>query len=221
MTKVAINGASGKMGSMIADIIEADKSLDMQIVCKRDEGAPCKEHFDLMIDFSLPAGAREAYELAKVNKAAFLCGTTNLEEAFVNELKTQKDIAAFWSPNVSISVYLFKQLIRQAAAYYPTYIQNMHEIHHTQKLDAPSGTAKSLAAAINFPIDKITYERTGTVPGTHSLVLTSPEGLEHIKLTHEAVDRKLFAASAVKIAAWLRGRQAGFYDMKDFVEDKK
>ncbi len=221
MTKVAINGAGGKMGRMIADIIEADTSLNMQIVCKREEGAACNEGFDLMIDFSLPEGAREAFALAKKNKAAFLTGTTNLPQDFVEELKAEKEIPVFYSPNVSISVYLFKELIKKAAAYYPAYTKHMHEIHHTQKKDAPSGTAKSLAEAVSFPAEQITYERTGIVPGTHSLVLTSPEGLENITLTHEAVDRKLFAASAVKIAAWLGGRKAGFYDMQDFVEDKK
>lgn len=218
MTKVLINGASGKMGQFIKRIIEENPSLGLQVSAQRDSGVMTGGDFDLVIDFSLPDGAKEAFDIAKQNKAAFLTGTTALPADFVNTLKQEKEIAVFYSPNVSIGVFLFTKLIKQAAALYEGYNKEMHEIHHAQKKDAPSGTAKSLAAAINFEQDKITYERTGTVPGTHILKLTSPSLDEEIILTHKALDRKLFAQSAVKVAAWLAKQKPGFYDMTDFTE---
>lgn len=218
MTKVLINGASGKMGQFIKKIIQDSPSLGLQVVAERDSGVLTGGDFDLVIDFSLPQGAREAFALAKQKKAAFLTGTTALPADFVNTLKQEKEIPVFYSPNVSIGVFMFTKLLKEATALYGGYTPALHEIHHTQKKDAPSGTAKSLAAAINFEQDKITYERTGTVPGTHILKLTSPSLDEEIILTHKALDRKLFAESAVKVAAWLAQQKPGFYDMTDFTE---
>ena len=88
----------------------------------------------------------------------------------------------------------------------------LHEIHHTHKKDAPSGTAKRLAEIIGLPQENISYERIGEVPGTHILTLSGP--YDKIILKHEALNRDLFAASAAEIAAWLVGRPAGFYTMQ-------
>jgi len=221
MTKVLINGAKGKMGQAIIKAIEEAPALGLTVTALRDEGFEQGKDFDLIIDFSLPAGAAAAFELAKKQKTAFLTGTTNMSADFISKLKAEKEIPVFYSPNVSIGVYLFTQLLKQADAAYAGYNKSMHEIHHAQKKDAPSGTAKSLAAAINFPAEKVTYERTGTVPGTHSITFTSPGGDEEITLTHRAVDRKLFAVSAVKVAAWLAKQKPGFYNMEDFVRGIK
>ncbi len=214
MTTFLINGGQGKMGQMITDILR-QAAPDAKIL-SREQGQNIDEKFDIIIDFTLPKGAMEAFLLAKQNKAAFLCGTTNLPIEFIDEMRRTKDFAVFYSPNVSTGMYLFRELIKKAAADYPDYQRAMHEVHHAQKKDAPSGTAKMLAAAVDFPTDLITYERIGTVPGTHSFTLTSPTGDEKITLTHEAADRKLFAQSAVKVALWLLKQPAGFYDMHDY-----
>ena len=221
MAKVLINGANGKMGQAIIKIIEADSTLNLQVSATRESGQEITQDFDLVIDFSLPQGAREAFDIAKAKKAAFLTGTTALPAEFIETLKKEKDIAVFYSPNVSIGVFLFKKLLQDAVKSFNGYIPAMHEIHHTQKKDAPSGTAKALAAAINFEQDKITYERIGAVPGTHILKLTSPSLDEEIILTHKVLDRKMLASSAVKIAAWLVNQKPGFYDMTDFTESLK
>lgn len=221
MTKVLINGANGKMGQFIKKIIEETPSLGLQVSALRDSGQISGGDFDMVIDFSLPQGAQEAFDIAKKHKAAFLTGTTALPAPFVETLKQEKDIAVFYSPNVSIGVFLFTQLMTQAVKCFEGYTPALHEIHHTQKKDAPSGTAKSMAAAINFSQQDITYERVGSVPGTHILKLTSPSKDEEIILEHKALDRKLFAVSAVKVAAWLAGKKPGFYDMKDFTESLK
>ena len=70
MTKVLINGASGKMGQFIKKIIEENPSLGLQVAAQRDSGVMTGGDFDLVIDFSLPDGAKEAFDIAKQKKAA-------------------------------------------------------------------------------------------------------------------------------------------------------
>lgn len=220
MTDIIINGAQGKMGLLIKQIIEEQYQDKARIVQLRDKDtAQPAPKADVIIDFSLPSGALAAYQTAKEIKAALLCGTTNLDEAFLSNLKAEKEIPVFYSANVSIGVFLFGKLLQEACALFKDYEPKMHEAHHAQKKDAPSGTAKALAKLINFPQEEITFERIGTVPGTHILDLHSHNGDETITITHKALDRRLFAASAVKIALWLAGKKPGFYDMKDFTEN--
>jgi 4-hydroxy-tetrahydrodipicolinate reductase len=78
-----------------------------------------------------------------------------------------------------------------------------------------------LASAVNFPVEKITYERIGTETGAHSLKFTSVNKDEEIILTHRALNRSLFAYSAIIIARWLIRKKPGFYDMNNFAGDKK
>ncbi len=219
MTDIIINGAKGKMGSLIKEIILKDyPQAHIVQLADLDTKEPAPKA-DVIIDFSLPQGAKKAYETAKQIKAAFLCGTTNLDEDFLKNLREEKEIAVFYSTNVSIGVFLFGKLLQQASALFKNYTQKMHEAHHAMKKDAPSGTAKTLARLIDFPIEQITFERMGTVPGTHILNLESKNGEEVITLTHKALDRRLFAQSAVEIALWLADKKPGFYDMASFTEN--
>jgi 4-hydroxy-tetrahydrodipicolinate reductase len=221
MIKTLINGANGKMGLAIAKIISEHPEYNLQITARRDNGLNEDGEFDLIIDFSSPEGARKAFELAKKRKAALLTGTTNLPQDFIDNLQTEKEIAVFYSPNVSIGVYLFTKLIKEANDLFKLYNKQMHEVHHAQKKDAPSGTAKSLASAVNFPTEEITYERIGADAGTHSLKFTSVYKDEEIDLIHRVLDRSLFAYSAIIIARWLARQTPGFYTMDKFVQGKK
>lgn len=101
---------------------------------------------------------------------------------------------------------------------YKGYAKALHEIHHVHKKDAPSGTAKRIAAEMDLPAEQVTYERIGETVGTHSATLSS--ALDEITLTHKAVSRDLFAASVLDIAAWLVKRAGGFYTMSDFAKFK-
>ena len=215
MTKVLVNGAQGKMGQLICKIL-AQNNYE---VLTREIGALICPKADLIIDFSSPQGAQESYKIAKEMKAAFLCGTTNLPQDLLNSFEAEKQIPLFYAPNVSIGVALFQKLLLEAKEMYKGYTLALHEIHHTQKKDAPSGTAKKLAAALGIEQEKITYERIGFVPGTHSLTLTSPSNDEEIILTHKVLDRQMLAQSAVSVGKWLLKQKAGFYNMKDFLED--
>ena len=139
MTDIIINGAQGKMGLLIKQIIEEQYQDKARIVQLRDKDtAQPAPKADVIIDFSLPSGALAAYQTAKEIKAALLCGTTNLDEAFLSNLKEEKEIPVFYSANVSIGVFLFGKLLQEACALFKDYEPKMHEAHHAQKKDAPS-----------------------------------------------------------------------------------
>ncbi len=214
MTKVLVNGANGKMGQLICQILAKDNFE----VFTREIGDTTTKDVALVIDFSSPQGAEESYKIAKKLNAAFLCGTTNLPRGLVAAFEAEKQIPLFYAPNVSIGVALFKKLLLEAKKMYKGYKLALHEIHHTQKKDAPSGTAKNLAAALGIAQDQITYERIGQVPGTHTLTLTSPGKDEEIILTHKVLDRQMLAQSAVRVGVWLLKQKAGFYNMNKFLE---
>ena len=217
MINVLVNGANGKMGQLLCQILAQNNF----VVLTREKGDASPKAVDLIIDFSSPQGAQESYELAKELKAAFLCGTTNLPENLKVNFEKENQIPLFYSPNVSIGMALFKRLLVEAKKMYKGYALALHEVHHAQKKDAPSGTAKNLASALNIMQDQVTYERIGQVPGTHTLTLTSPNKDEEIILTHKLLNRQMLAQSAVSVGEWLLKQKAGFYDMNDYLEDLK
>jgi 4-hydroxy-tetrahydrodipicolinate reductase len=115
------------------------------------------------------------------------------------ELK-KRDLAWVHATNFSLGVQLFRQMIKttnRMRASLPSFQATLLDIHHTRKLDAPSGTAKSLAAWCDFPVD-ISARREGDVVGFHELTLTFPQ--ETVKISHDAHDRALFAQGALDIA---------------------
>ena len=217
--RVLLNGANGKMGQAIARLIQENPQKNLVISATRTaEQNVIKDPFDIVVDFSTPQGAQEAFLLAKKYKKPFLTGTTNLPEPFLFKLQSEEKIPVFFAPNVSLSVYFFTELIKQACKIYRGYQKALHEIHHVHKKDAPSGTAKRIAAEMDLPASDVTYERIGETVGTHSATLSSD--LDEITLTHKAVSRDLFAASVLDIATWLVKREGGFYTMKDFAKFK-
>ncbi len=216
--RVFINGANGKMGRAMVRLINDLPSLNLTLAATRSAGQNVRAEFDVVIDFSTPSGAQEAFEIARQHQKPFLTGTTNLPEEFLMRLQQEKSIPVFFAPNVSLSVYFFTQLAVQAAKMYQEYTTHLHEIHHIHKKDAPSGTAKKIAAALGFPAEQVTYERLGETVGTHEVKFTSP--FDEISLTHRATNRDLFAKSALEIAAWLVTCAPGFYTMKDYAKFK-
>ncbi len=217
--RVLLNGAQGKMGRAIARLIAENPQKNLVVSATREAGqTDVPESFDIVVDFSTPQGAQEAFLLAKKHKKPFLTGTTNLPETFLFSLQSEEKIPVFFAPNVSLSVYFFTELVKQACNMYKGYQKALHEVHHVHKKDAPSGTAKRLAAEMNLPAEQVTYERIGETVGTHQATLTS--NLDEITLTHKATNRDLFAASVLDIAAWLVKREGGFYTMSDFAKFK-
>lgn len=187
---------------------------------------------DIAIDFSIPTAAFNNISKCINNNIPVVSGTTgwldNYDDAIA--LCNEKKGGFIYASNFSLGVNLFFELNKQLAKMMNNlndYATSIEEIHHTKKLDAPSGTAITLAEGIIENSDKkawqldentseeiipITAVRTPEVPGTHTINYTSE--IDTIEIKHTAHNRKGFALGAVVAAEWLVNKK-GVYSMKD------
>ena len=189
------------------------------------------EMADVAIDFSIPTAAVVNITTALNTGIPVISGTTGWLEDYEIIAKQCEDMggAFLYASNFSLGVNLFFGLNEYLAglmAGFPEYRVAMQEIHHTRKLDAPSGTAITLAKAI---IDRSDYSswaleatrpdeiqiqaiREADVPGTHAVRYTS--SVDSIEIKHTAHNREGFALGAVVAAEWIYGKK-GIFSMKD------
>ena len=236
--KIALIGY-GKMGHEVEIVALA---RNHQIVLKIDKNNPSDltpvnlKNVDVAIEFSTPSTAYQNVKSCLESRTPVVVGTTGwldkLEE--IKKTAITANTALFYASNYSIGVNLFFRMNKVLAEYINKvrgYSPSITEIHHTQKLDAPSGTAISLAQIVTNSIDelkgwtllpekdssKIPIEavREGSVPGTH--VLTYDSEQDEIIFTHKAKNRKGFALGAVLAAEFLVGK-VGFYTMDDLLK---
>lgn len=228
--KVALIGY-GKMGHMIESIA---LERGHKIVCIIDQNNLCdfeSEAFasaDVAIEFTTPQTAEQNIRRAWAAGVPVVCGTTGWD---VESLKQQllhnstqplhyPTLSLMWSSNYSIGVNILFALNRQLAKLmvaYPDYTPHMTEVHHIHKLDAPSGTAKTLQEAIGeerLPIADVESIREGEVPGIHTVVWDSE--VDTISISHSAKSRKGFALGAVIAAEWMNGK-TGWHDFSEVI----
>jgi 4-hydroxy-tetrahydrodipicolinate reductase len=247
--RIGIAGISGRMGQMLTqEVVAAGATLAGGI---DRPGADAKgarlfadigalaAACDLVIDFthaSTVAGHARALAAAGV---AWVLGTTGLspaDEAAIAEAATKIPVIA--APNYSPGVNLMFAIAERLGAALPAvaYDAEIVEMHHRQKVDAPSGTAlgigRAVAAGRGVALAEVMVSgrhgetgarkdgeigfaalRGGQIVGSHTVSFTAAN--EQIALTHHAFDRRSFAAGAVRAALWLRGRPPGRYTMKD------
>ena len=240
--KIALIGY-GKMGHIIERIaLERGHEIVSKIDVDNQEefNSEAFASADVAIEFTIPTKAIENYRKAWAAGVPVVSGTTGWN-AILPELK--KEIAEngytlFWASNFSLGVNLFFELNKRLAAMmnrYANYDVTMTEIHHTEKKDAPSGTAITLAEGILENIKRksewvlsnaqckmqnaqlaIEALREGKVPGTH--IITYDSEVDSITIKHEAKSREGFALGAVVAAEFLVGKPAGFYSMSDLMK---
>lgn len=231
--KIALLGY-GKMGKAIEKI-----AIDQghEVVIKKDDRSPFNfKGVDVAIDFSLPNIAVSHITSCFQEGIPVVSGTTgwlNQYEAMTT-LCQEKNGSFIYASNFSIGVNIFFEINKKLAQYmapHPSYKVAMEEIHHTQKLDAPSGTAITLAKGIIdaghythwketdtnvAPLQEnsipIVSKREGTVPGTH--IITYKNEIDTVQLYHEAHSRLGFAQGALVAALWLVGKK-GVFSMAD------
>ena len=227
--KIALLGY-GRMGKAIENIA---KSRGHEIVAKidKDQIEGTLEHANVAINFSIPDAAVNNIFSALSLKIPVVCGTTGWLEDLkkVTDFTTKNDTAFLYASNFSIGVNLFFKLNEQLAKMMNNqsdYKVNIEEIHHIHKLDAPSGTAITLAEGIiensessdwSLSADKsdeiqINAIREGEVPGTHTI--THESSIDTISIKHEAHNREGFALGAVVTAEWIVGKK-GIFKMSD------
>ena len=227
--KIALLGY-GKMGKVIEKIA---LERGHQIVLRKGSQDTFEGLLDtdVAIDFSLPNVAVENISECLNHSIPVISGTTGWLERYEEmvQLCNEKNGSFIYGSNFSLGVNIFFELNEFLAKMMKNLTQynvSMEEIHHTQKLDAPSGTAISLAEGIikhtnykkwtleNPNNDEILIDakRIGTVPGTHSIFYDS--AVDQIEIKHTAHSREGFALGSVVAAEWLVGKK-GVFTMKD------
>jgi 4-hydroxy-tetrahydrodipicolinate reductase len=231
-TRVAIIGG-GRMGTLLASLAADAGSgtspvapLDRQ-ACARGITRESLGGAQVAIEFTVPSAAPRIIRQCVAAGVPVVSGTTGWDEerTAVEADVRSADGALLWAPNFSLGVHLFARLVAEAARLLATpearFDAHLIETHHRHKLDAPSGTARLLAARAGAAQGKpmpVTSVRTGSVPGTHEVVFDAP--FEQVRLVHEARDRRAFAAGALAAARWLAtsGRR-GVLTLDDFLGD--
>lgn len=220
----------GKMGKMIEQIAQ---DRGHSIVAKIDDPSQDVDYspMDVAIDFSTPEAAFDNITNCFKNNVPVISGTTGWLDKYSDAIEICEDnkSAFIYASNFSLGVNIFFELNKHLAkmmAGLNQYKVAMEEIHHTQKLDAPSGTAITLAEGIientpyeNWKLDEsdnktisIKSVREGMVPGTHSIAYAS--SVDTIEIKHEAHNREGFALGAVIASEWIQGK-TGVFSMKD------
>ena len=230
--KIALLGY-GKMGQVIEKIA---LQRGHEIVVRKSIGDSFDglENATVAIDFSAPAAAVENISAALNLGIPVISGTTGWLQDYdkMVQLCIEKKSAFISSSNFGLGVNIFFELntfLARIMSKFEDYNIGIEEIHHTQKLDAPSGTAISLAKGViensnykNWTMENpksedilIEAKRIENVPGTHTVTYNS--NIDLIEIKHLAHNREGFALGAVIAAEWIVGKQ-GVYTMKDVLE---
>lgn len=228
--KIALIGY-GKMGHMIESIA---LERGHEIVCIIDQNnldefeSNAFASADVAIEFTTPHTAEQNILRAWSAGVPVVCGTTGWNVESLKQQLLHNSIqllhhttpSLMWSSNYSIGVNILFALNQQLAKLmvsYPDYTPHMTEVHHIHKLDAPSGTAKTLQEAIGedrLAVADIESIREGEVPGIHSIMWDSE--VDTITISHSAKSRKGFALGAVIAAEWMKGR-TGWHEFSEVV----
>lgn len=227
----------GRMGKAVKQAVTESKH---KIVAEFDIDNPISSatisECEILIDFSVAQALDQNLRICLAAGIPLVSGTTGwyARKAEFKKLVLDAKGTFLYASNFSIGVLLFHKLLAQAAELYSSfnnYDFSIHEVHHKQKSDSPSGTALTLAGEIlkKIPQKKtlqignppakiednmlqISSSRVGNVAGMHTLFIESPE--DSIEITHRARGQMGFAAGALIAAEWLIGRK-GFYTIDD------
>jgi len=220
----------GKMGKIIEEVaLKRGHTIVLKTTSKTQDFS--LEHVDVAIEFSIPESAFNNITKSIKSGVPIISGTTGWLNKYNNiaTLCESEQGTFLYASNFSLGVNVFFELNRQLAkliGHYDTYKLDITETHHTQKLDAPSGTAISLAEDIirethyeDWSLDQssethipITAIRQPNVPGTHKVSYHSE--IDSIEIEHTAHSRMGFALGAVIAAEWIQDKK-GIFTMKD------
>ena len=251
--RVAVLGAAGRMGRILSSMFARDARFELVArvdrhrreesmgVCMPSiiEDLNDAPKFDVLVDFSTPEATESALDIVDRRGVAWLVATTGVGDEVrekIESLGAKQPI--FIAANTSLGIALMQRLAAQAAAVLAEWDCEIVETHHRNKLDAPSGTALSLAQTIATaraartdlvtdrsqrreirPNDEIGIAslRGGTVVGEHSALWFGPG--ERFEIRHTAENRDIFAHGACQIARWIANQPEGLYGMDNLVED--
>ena len=229
--RISLFAPDGRMGKAIAAAVAEDPGFRID-----------QDHGDVLLEFSAPAALQSSLDRAVAANVPILIGTTGLKDEHQQAIdEAAKRVAVLRAPNTSVGVNLLRSLVEQAVARLgPEWDIEILEMHHRNKVDAPSGTALLLGQAAAHARGKKLPElasfdrfgepharesgtigfaslRGGSVAGEHVVILAT--GGERIELGHRAESRMIFARGALAGARFLVGKPAGVYSMQDVIEE--
>tara|TARA_B100001079_G_scaffold182954_1_gene157435 strand:- start:21 stop:674 length:654 start_codon:yes stop_codon:yes gene_type:complete len=216
MLKIYINGSSGKMGQSLTNLI--NQSQELNLVTKDISLS------DVVIDFSHPDSTIEIIKDCSTNKIPLIVGTTNLNEETLIEIKmASKYIPILLAANMSIGILQLKESLVAFIKSNKEKIDCLiEEIHHSNKLDAPSGTAIEIKDLIKNTDNKsninqinINSKRLDDVFGIHKVTFFSEESSTDFK--HEALSRDVYANGAIKCAMTIHRLEPNVYKFEDII----
>ena len=242
MTRIAVVGASGRMGQTIIESINQNDKVSLGATLdKGDDLSAVVDNFDVLIDFTRPEATIDYLPICEQAGKSIVIGTTGFDDAGLESINnTSKKIPVVFAPNMSVGVNLSLKLLDMAAKVIGEESDiEVVEAHHRHKVDAPSGTALKMGEVvanalgrdlkecaiygregIEEPRDRQTIGfstiRGGDVVGEHTVSFFM-EG-ERVEVTHKASSRMTFANGSVRAAAWLKDKSAGLYSMQDVLD---
>ena len=237
--RAVLCGANGAMGKLIDGILRSEivgkVSLDGENGVPKTFEELGKIEADVVIDFSHHTAVSDVLAYAKEIGAAAVIGTTGHtpeEKALITAASAE--IPVFFSGNMSLGIAVLCRLARQAAAAFPDADIEIVEVHHTRKVDAPSGTALMLFNAIKEVRPQavansgrsgegkrtkeeigISALRLGNVVGIHEIHIHT--GNQSLTLKHESCSRAMLADGAVDAAKFMVGKPKGLYNMESML----
>ncbi len=219
--KLVLIGAHGRLGSLVQNLCEQNDFKKIKLVQKVQKKADLNfsSSFDVVLDVSTPKATKEYLNILLKESCAvpYIIGCTGWTDP---DLKVvyhySKKACVVIAPNFSPAVNLLLYLLEKAASHLKSwgYESVLHEIHHKQKKDAPSGTAKAMLEKLPHMNTQVHSSRVSKVVGLHELKFIGP--FDVLSFTHEAFDRKIFAYGALLAVKWVfQNRKTGLYSMKD------
>ena len=237
--RAVVCGANGAMGKLICGIfgdeVVGKVSIDGENNVPKTFAELGKVEADVVVDFSHHTAIADVLAYAKSIGAAAVIGTTgHTEEEKALIYAAAEEIPVFYAGNVSLGIAVLCRLVKQAASYFPDAAIEIVEIHHTRKVDAPSGTAHMLFNAVKEvrpnawencgrsgegkrTKDEIGVHalRMGNVVGVHEVHINT--GNQTLVLKHESGSRAMLADGAVAAARFMAGKAKGFYNMESIL----
>jgi len=242
MIRIAVVGASGRMGQTIIESIGQNDKTSLGVsLDKGDNLNAVLDQFDVLIDFTRPEATLEYLAICEQANKPIVIGTTGFDDTGLLAIENAaKNIPVVFAPNMSVGVNLSLKLLDMAARVIGEDADiEIVEAHHRHKVDAPSGTALKMGEVvanalgrdlstcavygregIEEPRDRQTIGfstiRGGDVVGEHTVSFFM-EG-ERVEITHKASSRMTFANGAVRAASWLEAQNSGLYSMQDVLD---
>lgn len=237
--RAVVCGANGAMGKLICGIfgdeVLGKVSIDGENNVPKTFDELGAVEADVVVDFSHHTAVADVLAYAKKIGAAAVIGTTGHtpeEKAMI--YAAAEEIPVFYAGNVSLGIAVLCRLVKEAASYFPDADIEIVEVHHTRKVDAPSGTAHMLFNAIK-EVRPNAYEncgragegkrtkdeigihalRMGNVVGIHEVHINT--GNQTLVLKHESGSRAMLADGAVAAARFMVGKGKGLYDMESIL----